>query len=230
MNTVEATFVVPEWITEGLKSQAYQRVGGIIRDTQTKHIVAMLRETALSLSQTSPLLSQFGSVASILNLGVSVVGFAIVIKRLGEIEQRLKQTQEVVYQIERKTDLGFHADFCAALNLARIAFTMDVKPENCKSKADTAIEKILKAQEVYLGYTNAALEEEIQFADEYISLFFLAYIAEARCHLELEEIETARLRLQEGAGIIRHCVHRYVNNFLKYQAESQRVFEKSDRL
>ena len=83
MNTVEATFVVPEWVTEGLKSQAYERVGGVIRDTQTKQIVAMLREVTPNLSQATTILSQFGLVASILNLGVSVVGFAIVIKTFG---------------------------------------------------------------------------------------------------------------------------------------------------
>lgn len=145
MNTVEATFAVPGWIEKGLESQAYERVGGVIRDTQTKHIVAMLREVAPSLSQASTILSQFGSVASILNLGVSVIGFVIVIKRLGEIEQQLKQTQEDVKRFHRKFDLSVYANFRAALDLARNAFTMS-KSEHRMFSAMQAVNRFLEAQ------------------------------------------------------------------------------------
>lgn len=146
MGTVEATFAIPDWIMQGLESGDYVRVGGVIRDAKKQHVVAMLREVLPNLSQASTILSQFGSVASILNLGISVIGFAIVIKRLEKIEQRLKQIPEAVNRIEQKIDLNFQAEFRAALNLARIAFTMDTKPENRHSKADNALEKILKAQ------------------------------------------------------------------------------------
>ena len=214
MGTVEATFAIPAWIEQGLESGDYVRFGGVIRDAKEKHVIAMLREVLPNLSQASTILSQFGSVASILNLGISVIGFAIVIKRLGEIEQRLKQIPEAVNRIEQKIDLDFQAEFRAALNLARIAFTMDTKPENRHSKADNALEKILKAQEVYQAYADVALEEEVQVADEYLSLLFLASITEARCHLELEEIGTARCRLEEGAEVLRPRVEKYIKKLL----------------
>jgi len=214
MGTVEATFAIPAWIEQGLESGDYVRFGGVIRDAKEKHVIAMLREVLPNLSQASTILSQFGSVASILNLGISVIGFAIVIKRLGEIEQRLKQIPEAVNRIEQKIDLNFQAEFRAALNLARIAFTMDTKPENRHSKADNALEKILKAQEVYQAYADVALEEEVQVAHEYLSLLFLASITEARCHLELEEIGTARCRLEEGAEVLRPRVEKYVKKLL----------------
>jgi tetratricopeptide (TPR) repeat protein len=221
MGTVEATFAIPDWIEKGLESGDYVRFGGVIRDAKEKHVIAMLREVLPNLSQASTILSQFGSVASILNLGISVInlgisviGFAIVIKRLEEIEQRLNQIPEAVNRIEQKIDLNFQAEFRAALNLARIAFTMDTKPENRHSKADNALEKILKAQEVYQTYANAALEEEVQVAHEYLSLLFLAYITEARCHLELEEIGTARCRLEEGSEVLRPRVEKYIRKLL----------------
>jgi hypothetical protein len=214
MRTVEATFTIPNWIKQGLESGDYVRVGGVIRDAKKKHVVAMLREVSPNLSQASAILSQFGSIASILNLGISVIGFAIVIKRLGEIEQRLKQISEVINRIDQKIDLNFHAEFRATLNLARIAFTMDTKPENRKSKANNVIEKILKDQEVYQAYADAALEEEVQVAHEYLSLLFLASITEARCHLELEEIGTARCRLKEGAEVLRPRVEKYIRKLL----------------
>ncbi|WP_414569883.1 hypothetical protein [Nostoc sp. CCY 9925] len=42
----------------------------------------------------------------------------------------------------------------------------------------------------------------------------LAYLAEARCYLELEEHETALRRFQEGARIIRSRIQKYVNLLL----------------
>lgn len=145
MNTVEVTFAVPDWIASRVESQAYERVGAVIRDAQTKEVVTWLREVAPSLSQASKIFSQFGSVASIINLGVTAMGFALVMnrlneieQRLNEIEQRLKQTQKVVNRIERKIDISFYAQFRAALELAQNAFTM-TKPENRMASAMLAI-------------------------------------------------------------------------------------------
>ena len=112
MKKVTATFIIPDWINQGLKAQTYERFGGVIRDSQTKHLVAMLREAAPTLIQASTTLYQFSSAASILNLGVSVMGFAIVIKRLGIIEQRLKFVQENLKQLNDKFDLSIYVNFC----------------------------------------------------------------------------------------------------------------------
>ena len=51
-------------------------------------------------------------------------------------------------------------------------------------------------------------------AHEYLSLLFLAYITEAHCHLELEEIRTARCRLKEGAEVLRPRVEKYIRKLL----------------
>lgn len=213
MKAVEATFVVPSRIAKGLQSEEYVRVGGVIRDAQTGHIVAMLREVAPSLSQASTILSQFGSIASILNLGVTVIGFAIVINRLGKIEQRLKQTQEDVNRLHRKFDLSIYANFRTALDLARDAFTMS-KPENRINMANSAINRFLEAQHTYTGYVDIALKEDVRVADEYLSSLFLTYVARTRCYLELEESKTACYCLQEGTEILRPFVEQYVKKLL----------------
>ena len=44
MNQVSATFVISKEITEGLSNGTLERVGGIIRETQSKQVVAWLRE------------------------------------------------------------------------------------------------------------------------------------------------------------------------------------------
>jgi hypothetical protein len=172
MENVTATFVIPNWITEGLKNQAYERVGGVIREVGSKKVVSWLREVSPSLIQSSTILSQFGSAASILNLGVSVIGFAIVIQRLEEIEQRLKILEKDVNQLNRKFDLSVYTNFRASLDLADNAFTM-TKRENRINMATSAINRFLEVQYTYTGYFEIALEENIQAADEYLSLFFL---------------------------------------------------------
>lgn len=51
-------------------------------------------------------------------------------------------------------------------------------------------------------------------ADEYLSTLCLAYVTEARCYLELEEIDTACRRLQEGAAVLRPRFEKYINTLL----------------
>lgn len=211
---ITTTFSIPDWIDKGLKSQVYERVGGVIRDSQTKQIVAMLLETTPS-STPSTILSQFGSVASILNLGFSVIGFTLLNKRLGEIEERLKYIQEELDQLHSKFDLSVYANFRAALDLGRDAFTM-TKLANRVNMANLAINRFLEAQHTYTGYFDTALAENIQVADEYLSSLFLTYVARTRCYLELEEVETARSCLQEGAEVLRSHVEKYIDKVSPY--------------
>jgi hypothetical protein len=44
---------------------------------------------------------QVSTAASILNLGVSVIGFAVITKRLKELEQRLQKAEELLNKVNR---------------------------------------------------------------------------------------------------------------------------------
>jgi hypothetical protein len=156
---------------------------------------------------------QITSAASILNLGVSTIGFAVILRRLGELEQRLQQTQELLNKVNRKIDLGFYAKFRVALELAKNAFTM-AKPENRRSSALAAINFFLEAQHIYTGYVDEELGQKSQIADEYLLTLSLAYIAESRCYLELEEWDTALRRLQEGSMIVHSRLKQYIELLL----------------
>ncbi|MEH2292324.1 hypothetical protein [Nostoc sp.] len=231
MKNFTATFIIPNWIAEGLKTQVYERVGGVIREVGSKKVVTWLREISPHLIQNSTILSQFGSAATVLNLGVSVIGFAMVIKRLGEIEQRLKILQQDVKQLNNKFDLAVNANFCAALDLARDAFTI-TKPENRLNMVNLAINRFLEAQHIYTGYFERALEEDIQVADEYLSLLFLTYVAKTRCYFELEEIETARRCLEEGAEFLAKSVKKFVEKVFPYldQQEEDQFYKNHSLL
>jgi tetratricopeptide (TPR) repeat protein len=180
-----------------------QRLGGIENQ---------LGKIGQSVQFTQGIL-QVTSAVSILNLGVSVIGFAVIAQRLNELEHRLKQAEKLLNKVNRKIDLSFYANFRAAIELANNAFTM-TKIENRRSSALQAINRFLEAQHIYTEYTDIEIEQKSQIADEYLLTLSLAYLAEARCYLELEEHDTALRRFQEGAKVIRSRIHKYVDILL----------------
>lgn len=165
-----------------------------------------------SLQVTQGIL-QINTAASVLNLGVSMMGFAVISQRLNEIENQLKQAAELLNKINRKIDLSFYANFHAGIELAVNAFTM-TRSENRRSSALQAINRFLEAEHIYKDYTVNELSQKSQIIDKYILSLSLAYIAEARCHLELEEHETALRRFQEGAKFIRLLLNKYLELML----------------
>jgi len=216
MNTVNATFDVPDPITQGISNGTYERVGGVVREIGTKQVVAWLREaseTGEPVLSNILSLSSMSAVSSTLNLAVSTMGFIIVLKRLGVIEKQLEKAQEVLQTIDYKIDLSFYANFRAALDLAINAFTM-TDSENRKMSALQAINRFLEAEHHYTKLTDREIGNGSLVADEYLSTLCLAYVTEVRCYLELEEIDTARRRLQEGAAILRPRFEKHINTLL----------------
>ena len=241
---IQVTFALASWVVKGLQDGTFERVGGVIRDVTSKKIVTWLRDSNSvapsvisvasegfsdvnqrldgvenqidSLGQTlqgSQSILQVSTAASILNLGVSVMGFAVIAQRLNEIENQLKQAQELLNKINRKIDMSFYANFRAGIELAINGFTM-TKIENRRSSALQAINRFLEAEHIYKDYTVNELSQKSQIIDKYILTLSLAYIAEARCYLELEEHETAIRRFQEGTKVISLLVNQYIEIML----------------
>ncbi|MHC1740128.1 MAG: hypothetical protein AB9897_03340 [Anaerolineaceae bacterium] len=219
---LDVTFDVPGSIVRGLSNGSYERSGGVVRDAGSKQVVTWLRENLKSdsvssntsaLSSATAALSNLSNVASILNLAITTMGFVIVLKRLGVIEQQLQQAQEVLRAIDYKIDLSFYANFRAALDLAFNAFTM-TNPETRKMSALQAINRLLEAEHHYTKLTDIEIGNGSQVADEYLATLCLAYITEVRCYLELEELDTARRRLQEGAAALRPRFEKHINTLL----------------
>ncbi|MEH2298209.1 MAG: hypothetical protein V7K88_03860 [Nostoc sp.] len=222
---VTVTFVLADWIAKGLADGTFERVGGVIRDVGTKQVLSWLREQGANNStgkqleelgrsmQVTQGILQVTSAVSILNLGVSVIGFAVIAQRLKELEKRLQEAQKLLNNINCKIDLSFYANFRAAIELATNAFTM-TKTENRRSSALQAINRFLQAEHIYTEYTDIEIEQKSQIADEYLLTLSLAYLAEARCYLELEEYDTALRRFQEGSIVIRSRIQEYVKLLL----------------
>ena len=153
------------------------------------------------------------TAASMLSLGVSAIGFAVISKRLKELEKRLEKAQEYLEKIDKKINLSFYANFRAGLALAMNAFTMS-KVDNRRSSAFNAINRFLEAEHIYADLVDKELTVSSQIVDEYLLTLCLAYIAEARCYLELEEFDTAIRRFQEGKDQIKARMEKYVDALL----------------
>lgn len=212
MSLFTVTLSMPSWIERGVANGTYELVGGVVRRADTKQVVAWLREAGAGQQVSTGvlnLLPSVGAAASILNLGVTTMGFAVVLQRLHGLEQRLLAAQAILQQIDQKLDIGFYANFRAALDLAVNAFMM-TSGENRKASALQAINRFAEARHHYTALADAELERRSQVIDEYLSTLALAYVAEARCYLELEERDTAQRLLEQGVVVLRSRGERFV--------------------
>lgn len=213
MSSIQATFDIPTYIEQGLQNGSYERIGGVVREAESKQIVGWLRE---AYETGEPLFSEILSLTSIsstLNLSISTMGFAVVLQRLGMIAKQLEAAQELLEAINQKVDLSFYGNFQAALDLAMNAFTMS-NPETRKVSATQAINRFLEAKHHYSQLVDTELEAGSQLADKYLWTLSLAYVTEVRCYLELEEIGTAYRRLQEGIGELRPRFRKHIRTLL----------------
>ncbi len=212
MQTVNATYGVSEEISVGLSNGNLERIGGFIRDRKTSKVVACVRETTPNISPASKLL-RIGASASVLNLGITMMGFAIVNQRLNNIEQRLQSIEEFLSKINRKIDLGYYANFRSALDLANDA--IHIKDSQArKGITINAITKLKDASYIYTDYVDKELEQGSKIAGKYLQTLVLAYVAEARCYLEIEAPELALTLLQTKATELRPRIQKYVELLL----------------
>ncbi len=215
MNTVEAVFQIPDWIANGLDNGNYERVGGVIREVDSKSVVAWLRETDFTqvspgqmLSSASRLL-KFGDVVGVLNLGVSVTGFTIILNRIKHLETSISEQNALLTQIDQKLDLSYYRNFATGIRLANDAM-MTQNPDTKRITAMQAVDRILDAQHYFDQECNAQLASSSEIADKLISTLFLAYTAEIRCRMELGEMALAASRLEQYSGTMRMLVYAYL--------------------
>ncbi|WP_346293541.1 hypothetical protein [Sphaerothrix gracilis] len=210
---VNTTFDIPTQIAKGLADGSLERIGGVVRNANTKQVVTWLREVPGNSAQIVPGLSQLTAVASILNLGVSVAGFALILQKLNQLEESLKDTQAVLEKIDRKIELGFYAKFRAAVDLANNAMLLPA-PEDRKASLHAALERFIESQYIYTGLVDDELKHQSPAVDEYWQTLAIAYLSEARCYLELEAPELSLNRLQKGASELQPRLKQYVEILL----------------
>jgi len=215
MTKVTTTFLLTDEIEQNLAKGTYERIGGVVREVKTKCVVAWLRGSSFRpIKPNSNLVPNIlGLEKSLLNLGFSSMGFIWILQRLDSIEQNLQDIQQAIAEVNQKIDLGFYANFRAALDLARNAFTMS-QADNRKDSAMQAINRFLEIEYYYIGYIDNLVQKESETAATYLPLLFLSVVAEARCYLEIKEVEVASRRLKEGARTLKRLSEKCINILL----------------
>jgi hypothetical protein len=206
-------------VISGLCTGKYERFGGVIRNVDNKRFVAFLRSVSEGqpidvtvFSKLGPLL-QLNVATSMLNLSISTIGFVMVLKRLHSIEDQLATIPEILTGINRKLDLGFYANFRAALELARTAFSMS-EDTNRRISATQAINRFLEAEHHYLGLLDNELQIGSPAVSPFLSTLFLAYISAALCYINLGETETACRHFEEGKFALSSRVKQYFSSII----------------
>lgn len=220
MDTLTATFQVPDWIQNGLETGEYERVGGVIRETDTGQITAWLRETdpsqPISVQNVSKTLSllRTGDAVGVLNLAISAIGFTVLLNKVRHLEEAIAGQNNAIEQIHRKIDLSFYGNFVAAIQQANMAF-ITRNPETQRIAALQAINRFLEAQHFFESTLEVALKAESPSAESLLSTLFLAHTAELRCHLELGEVDVASARLLEASKVLSAASSRFIDSILK---------------
>ncbi len=218
MSLISPLLEVPPWIEKGLKSGEFFREGGIIRRTANGEIAAHLKEVgnpgdlmkmldaALSprhsqaMGQFSSLLnlSMIGAGIGLINLGVSVVTLAVMIKRFNDIEKKIDELfEEFKQEFEQDRESNLQAGLMAAENAATAALAGD--STNAREYAGQAIDRLIEAQ--------VAIRKSVAHASRGgDSRILLAQLTRAmqvdallvRCFLEREDFANANKLLSDA--------------------------------
>jgi len=122
-------------------------------------------------------------------------------------------TRMTTSQVDVSKDLSFYANFRAALDLAANSATMN-NPEARQASTMQAINRFLEAEHHYTNLADIEITNQSQVTDDYLATLCLAYVTEVWCYLELDELETAIQRLQDGLSAIKPRFEKHVRTLL----------------
>ncbi|WP_338462899.1 hypothetical protein VZH09_06040 [Synechococcus elongatus IITB7] len=224
MSVIQPTLDIPIKILAGLADGSYKRFGGVIRNADNGQIVTMLRDSSgvqSLVNQGSPLstlpLQLVAPYLQLANLGVSAIGFTLVIQKLEQLGQQIRAIEEKVEQVAFKLDdmswaklkAGIQAS-CDAVNLpdpalrihrvAQALFTLHESRQYFNQQAIRAIQKAEAASPQYLGLVMAAL------------------VAEMQVYIHLDETERAAQTLQEGLEVLQPALAQLLESVLQQRA------------
>lgn len=248
MAALEVVFEVPNAIDAGLKSGAFQRIGGVIVERDSKQIVAWLRDGISHSSDDLPsvfssVLASTGAQANVghilslltvggqvLNLATTAISFQIMMRRLDRLSDDMAKI--ISRQSAREHSRGFRN----ALEAARDVFEFE-HPDNRKNAMRSAIDGLNTARDFFLEecqqLLNEPLNDQALVAAKYqLILAMHATACRSRCLLANEEVNTARNRLLESLPQFEQYTKQLVNGLLGKNPSIyfHRLIESSDLL
>ena len=225
MTPLNVVFDLPAALANGLESGALERVGGVIRDSNSKQVVAWLREGGsgglnnltlpkMPMGQAAQLVAP---MLSAVNLGVSVAGFAVVITQLNQISDQIRQIEAKVDRVSFKLDDQALAKLKAGVNACRNAVELGDGALRLQM-AGQALTTLHEARQYFNQQVlRSAAKAEATSAD-YVSMAFAALVAEVQTYLLLDEGEKAARTLRQGITELRPGLTQLMNAVLERRA------------
>ncbi len=191
-------------------------IDGILANIQLRQINLRLIDISNKLNTVLGL-TQFNTALGLANLGLSAIGFAVVISKLNQIDSRIQSLQASIESLRESIDRSLLAKAKSAIDVAEIALKMS-SPINRKRLVTEVIQPLLEAEHYYLAAWDSNWNKNNGndgiLAPEYISILSLVYVTEIKFYLELEEHEIALKRLAEAEEILRPRIRKYVELLL----------------
>ena len=232
---IRVEFEVPDDIAKGLGNGTFERVGGVIRHTDSKQVFAWLREggsMSRNSSSTLKLLPSLLQVAGMNARTVAVVAGAVTIagplldvaitaytihyftRRIKALEEKIEKIYD---RIDRRFDRAEAAALQTALDLAdELLDTEDIGSK--REKANLVIARLVNAQKLLLMDLDDALNGNRRrrarvLIDTVISVNVLA----ARCSVVVGQENIAVSRIDKNLVELRPRVDRLVQSLVGRQ-------------
>lgn len=219
VSNIEVFLQIPEAIQTKIAAGSYERIGGVVRDSSTKHVVAWLREgSKISpevLSKQIAFSSQALMMASVsglvLNLAMTSASLVTMMAKLDRLSDEIEDLQEeIIGQFQRDRDIRFKS----ALQAARDALESN-NPGTREQRLNQSREKLDEAEMHFKEEFLQSIEKgEATLAQHYLIQAMFAVTSQARTYLETEDLNIARRRLTESVGEYDELTRKLVHSFL----------------
>lgn len=206
MSVIEVFLEVPNYVQAGLLNGNYERIGGVIRETGSKHIVAWLRDGVevsnvwqdlRNANLLNRALMTFAGTGLLVNLAITAATMAAISSRLDNLTHQLaKLNDEITSQFKRERDV----EFKIALRLADNVM-MSSNEHVRREQAIHAVRGLYATYEQLLQDFEQAMPENLPLAQHYLVRALYAIIGATSCYLKIEEVKTAKQSLQEDIKV-----------------------------
>jgi hypothetical protein len=219
---INVLFDVPALVAQGLMNGSLERVGGVVRDSSSKHVVMWLQEGGSEVSKAlatptlaggANALAAANPLLATANLGVSVAGFAMVLQQLNRISDQIRAVEAKVDRISHKLDDQALAQLKAGINACQNAVELN-DPTLRIQMAGQALTTLHAARQFFNQQVVRSAGKAEASSAEYVGLAFVALAAEVQTYLQLDEGEKAARTLAQGLDELRPGLTQLMNAVL----------------
>ncbi len=252
MSSISVQLKVPEFIEAGLASGEMERVGGVIRNSGNKQIVAWLREGGEIMEEIESksqmiktILEATGksatTIGNIVGRTIPLLGIAFAGYELLEMITGIEGNQEEIEAIYERVEEQFRRDRLTELFTALEIGKRVTNVEDPDVKAQQVGEVnvlLVKSKEHVTQYFNDLLNDELkpevtEQALRYVILAMQITAMQTRCWLEIDEIDSALEWLcfgwEETGSLTRRFAHNRLGDrraYFFHKSVSQESFDR----